>query len=77
MRLSTSILSGRFIHRHRVRHPADIRQTSGTSRVFFPALASAHRLGHLYFRQNPAGAVAAHIIDDILFRMIKAVADLS
>jgi hypothetical protein len=45
--------------------------------VFFPALAAAHRFGRPYFRQNPAGAVPAHIIDDILFRMIEAVADLS
>jgi hypothetical protein len=41
--------------------------------VFFPTLASPHRLGHFYFRQNPAGAVPTHIIDDILLRVVEAV----
>jgi hypothetical protein len=77
MRLSTPIRSGRFIHLHRVRHPADIRQASGAPRVFFPTLAAVHRFGRLYFVQNPAGAVPKHIIDDVLFRMVEAVTDLS
>jgi hypothetical protein len=77
MRLSTPIWSEIFIHQHRVRHPADIRQASGAPGMFLPAPALAHRLGRLYFRQNPAGAVPAHIVDDILFGMVEAVADPS
>jgi hypothetical protein len=77
MQLSTPTWSGRFIHLHRVRHPADIRQASAAPRVFFPAPALAHRLGRLYFRQNPTGAVPAHIVDDILFGVVEAVADPS
>jgi hypothetical protein len=75
--LSTPIRSSAHIFLGRVRHPADIRQTSGAPRVLFPTLASPHRPGHFYFRQNPAGAVPAHIIDDVLFGVVEAVANLS
>jgi hypothetical protein len=75
--LSTPILPAAHIFPGRVRHPADIRQTSDAPRMFFPTLASSHRLGHFYFRQNPAGAVSAHIIDDILLRVVEAVTNPS
>lgn len=71
------ILPAAHIFLGRVRHPADIRQTSGAPRVFFPTPASTHRLGHFYFRQNPAGAVPAHIINDILLRVVEAVTNPS
>jgi hypothetical protein len=45
--------------------------------MLFPTPAAAHRFGRFYFRQNPTGAIPAHIVDDILFRMVEAVADLS
>jgi hypothetical protein len=75
--LSTPIRSSAHIFLGRVRHPANIRQTSGAPRVLFPTLASPHRSGHFYFRQNPAVAVPAHIIDDVLFRVMETVANLS
>jgi hypothetical protein len=77
LHLSTSIWPAALIFPGCFRHPADIRQTSGAPGVFFPALASPHGLGHFYFRQNPAGAVPANIIDDILFRVVEAVANLT
>jgi hypothetical protein len=75
--LSTPILPATHFFLDRVRHPADIRQTSGAPRVFFPTPASPHRLGHFYLRQNPAGAVPANIIDDILLGVVEAVANPS
>jgi hypothetical protein len=75
--LSTPIRSSGHIFPGRVRHPADIRQASGAPWVFFPTLASPHRPGHFDFRQNPAGAVPAHIIDDILLRVVEAVTNPS
>jgi hypothetical protein len=74
---STPIRSSGHIFPGRVRHPTDIRQASSAPRVFFPTLASPHRPGHFYFHQNPAGAVPAHIIDDILFRVVEAVTNPS
>jgi len=75
-RLSTPIRPVVYTFLRRVRHPADIRQASGPARVFFPTLAATHRFSRLYVRQNPAGAVPVHILDNVLFRMVEAVADL-